>query len=460
MGMFLSILSLAFKLLIVSPVNFPITLAGNFGEPRPHHFHGGIDVRTEMSEGKPIFSIDDGYVSRVTVGKYGFGNAVYVRHPNGTTSVYCHLKRFVPQLNALVGKLQVRHQQAESEYDVWLRPWQFPVSEGQLIAASGDTGSSVAPHLHLEIHDTKTWAMLDPLDYLKDYLTDSTPPQAHAFMAYPQEGEGVFNGSSKKQNFGFSSSHLEREFTAWGKVGFGIWANDYMESTYHHYGIRQMQLLVDDSLVFYSNVSSILPEHNLMVNSWGDYDHYRRNHVWYMKSFVDPGNKLPILQADENRGIVDFNEERDYHLTYILTDAFGNQSHYSFTVKGRRQAIPRGRQRYAPWLLKWGIANSFQRPGVQLMIRQGLLPNDVELMPHVSVGKKGLSDAWSFHDGSYPLLGWAELSLRLKTIPADTTGIGILGIEGREYEASVNDGWVTGRIRELGNTYEVGFRKK
>ena len=117
-----------------------------------------------MAEGKAIFSISDGYVSRVTVGKFGFGNAVYVRHPNGTTSVYCHLKRFVPQLNALVGKLQVRHQPAEQEYDIWLKPWQMPVSEGQLIAVSGDTGSSVAPHLHLEIRDTKTWAMLEIFD--------------------------------------------------------------------------------------------------------------------------------------------------------------------------------------------------------------------------------------------------------------------------------------------------------
>ena len=75
----------------VPPVNYPISLAGNFGEPRPNHFHGGIDVRTGMVEGKPIFSIADGYVSRVTVGLDGFGNAVYVRHPGGKTSVYCHL---------------------------------------------------------------------------------------------------------------------------------------------------------------------------------------------------------------------------------------------------------------------------------------------------------------------------------------------------------------------------------
>ena len=55
-----------------SPVNYPITLAGNFGEPRPNHFHGGVDIKTDGVEGKPVFSIGDGYVSQVSIGVYGF----------------------------------------------------------------------------------------------------------------------------------------------------------------------------------------------------------------------------------------------------------------------------------------------------------------------------------------------------------------------------------------------------
>lgn len=87
-----SSLFLSAALAFGSPVNYPISLAGNFGEPRPNHFHGGIDVRTGQVEGKPVFSVADGYVSRITVGLGGFGNAIYVNHPGGKTSVYCHLK--------------------------------------------------------------------------------------------------------------------------------------------------------------------------------------------------------------------------------------------------------------------------------------------------------------------------------------------------------------------------------
>ena len=145
-----------------SPVNFPISLAGNFGEPRPNHFHGGIDIRTELAVGKPIFSVADGYVERLTVGMYGFGNAVYVRHPNGTTSVYCHLKSFAPYLNRLVGnRLQLSKQYADP-IDVHLRPGEYPVAQGQLIAVSGNTGTrTTGPHLHFEVQvDGQT---VDPL---------------------------------------------------------------------------------------------------------------------------------------------------------------------------------------------------------------------------------------------------------------------------------------------------------
>ena len=100
-----------------SPVNYPISLAGNFGEPRPNHFHGGIDVRTGMAVGKPVFSVYDGYVSRVTMGLDGFGIAVYVRHPGGITSVYCHLKKLVPQLAAIVNKWQYQNENCYADDD-------------------------------------------------------------------------------------------------------------------------------------------------------------------------------------------------------------------------------------------------------------------------------------------------------------------------------------------------------
>ena len=71
-----------------SPVDIPFLMSGSFGEPRPNHFHCGIDVKTQGVIGKRILAVSDGYVSRLTVGYDGFGNAAYVTHADGNVSVY------------------------------------------------------------------------------------------------------------------------------------------------------------------------------------------------------------------------------------------------------------------------------------------------------------------------------------------------------------------------------------
>lgn len=323
-----------------SPVDYDIVLAGNFGEPRPWHFHGGIDVKTDNQEGKNIFSIADGYVSRLTVNMYGFGNAIYVSHPDGNTSVYCHLKRFADRYE------QMLQRTGKDTLSLVFPETMFPVKAGDLVAISGNTGHSTGPHLHLEIHDTKTWVMRDPLEFLGHVVADTVAPQAHSFMAVPVQGEGVFNGGSGKQIFGFGQPDVKRQrttwtidrgFTAWGRVGFALWADDYSELTYNHYGIRHTQLLVDGREVFRADVDSIPVSCQLEVNAWGDYDHWRRTRIWYMKSYREPGMRLPAIHTDLNQGYVIFDEERPYHLTYILRDFQNNEARYDFTVRGVRQ---------------------------------------------------------------------------------------------------------------------------
>lgn len=439
------------------PVDYEISLAGNFGEPRPNHFHGGIDVKTDGVEGKHIYAIADGYVSRITVGYYGFGNAVYVTHPDGYTSVYCHLKSFSPRIKHLLRQWQYQHRSYIA--DVRLNALQCPVSQGQLIAVSGNTGSSQAPHLHMEIHDTYTWNMVDPLDFLADSVTDGMPPMAHGMMVYPQQGEGVFCGGSSKQTYGFGSHNLSRKFTAWGKVGFGVWANDYMEITYNRYGVRETILTVDGREVFHSNVTDIPVNDNRMVNSWGDYEHYCRYGVWYLKSFIEPGNTLPILWADKNRGIVDFNQERDYHLMYTLRDFKGNSSFYTFTVRGVKQRLPQKHTAKPMLLMKWNKTNTYVRPGMQLVIPYGLLGDDVELQPAVRQIPGALSPAYSYYHSSYPLFNWAEISIAAtKKVPHPDKLYIACNNGANHYNGGVyKDGWVTGRMRELGATYTLAY---
>ncbi len=447
------------------PVSYDISLAGNFGEPRPNHFHGGLDIKTDGVEGKPIYSIGDGYVSRVTMGKYGFGNAVYVTHPEGYTSVYCHLRSFTPRIRAAMRRYQYAHE--SSEGDAFFSPLDCPVSQGQLIALSGNTGHSTGPHLHLEIHDTETWNMMDPYDFIGDFLCDTIPPKVHGLMACPQRGDGLFNGGTDKQTFSVSGARIDRQFTAWGKVGFALWADDYMQGSTNHFGIRETILKVDSVEVFHAVVNDIPVESNRLVNAWGDYFYWLHHKTWYMKSFVEPGNTLSILRADR-RGIIDFSEERAYQLEYVLRDYKGNETRLAFTVRGEKKTIP------APSvpddsfsrLFHWNQTNTFSAPGVQLVVPYGLLTTDVWLRPTAHPRDKGFSDSYSFYPESYPLVADGEIMLFVDTDRANADEVVRREFDMSKFYVTANgryaggeyaDGWVRGSIRELGASYELAY---
>lgn len=442
-----------------SPVNYPMVLAGNFAEPRPNHFHGGVDIKTGGVEGKPIFSVGDGYVSQVSIGIAGFGNAVYVHHPEGYTSIYCHLKKFTPQIKAMVRKWQYEHHKCTGI--MRFRPTDLPVARGQLIAVSGNTGNSTAPHLHLEIHENKTWNMLDPLTFIGHEIDDSVPPVAHAMMAYPQKASGVFCGASTQQSFGFSSHFLERDFTAWGKVGFGLWANDYMQQTYNHYGIRTTRLLVDGRLVFESVTDNISVDDNMQVNAWGDYQHYLRSNVWYMQSFLKPGLTLGVFPFHENRGIINFNEERNYHLCYELSDFKGNTSRYEWIVRGHRQQLPKVTPVSAkPFLsVACNRFSNIQMPGLQLYVRPWMTADDISLQPRIIRKPDAWSDSYRLMPYSCPLYNYAKIALRVNKRTQHTEKLYITSDwENQPYlGGKYQNGWVTGKLRDLGMTCRVAY---
>ena len=137
-----------------SPLDFPLFLAGNCGELRPNHFHGGIDLKTQGVEGKAVHAPRAGFVSRVSVSAWGYGNALYLTHADGTTTVYGHLQRFAPRIARIVREAQ--QQQESFALNLTFDSDSLRFEQGELIAYSGNTGSSGGPHVHFEIRDTET----------------------------------------------------------------------------------------------------------------------------------------------------------------------------------------------------------------------------------------------------------------------------------------------------------------
>ena len=126
-----------------SPIDFPIMLAGGFGDVRQNQFHSGIDIRTGGEEGKPVYAVADGYISRINISSTGFGKAIYITHPKGFTSVYGHLKK----LNGAIGKWikEQQYKKESFEIDTPVDPGVLIVKKGDVIAYSGNTGLSEGP---------------------------------------------------------------------------------------------------------------------------------------------------------------------------------------------------------------------------------------------------------------------------------------------------------------------------
>jgi len=103
--------------------------------------HTGVDFNARL--GTPVYSTGDGLVAFADRDNGGYGNQIEVNHGFGYISKYAHLSKF-----------KVRRGQK--------------VKRGQLIGYSGNSGASVAPHLHYEV--IKNGAKVNPVYYFYNDL--------------------------------------------------------------------------------------------------------------------------------------------------------------------------------------------------------------------------------------------------------------------------------------------------
>ncbi len=455
-----------------APFDFPLYLSGNFGELRSNHFHGGLDFKTQGVVGKPLLAIADGYISKVTVTPGGYGNALYLTHDNGYTSVHGHLDRFLPEIAELVRKKQY----AEQAFAVTLEfsPDEFRFRQGEVVAYAGNTGYSFGPHLHMEIRKTATNEPIDPLQFYKDKITDNIAPRATRIMVYgapllsPQGGKVLSvsqwenletNEMSVEKKESSVSSPLGRNegglvFYCWGRISTAISANDYMNGTNNNYGVRYVRLYVDDQLVSSSDVDRFSFDENRLINSWTDYAEQRRSGRWYMRSAIAENNDLRMLHADEQRGWVTIDEERDYHFRYELEDLYGNRSVYRFVVRGKRMEIPCRVPSYY-YLMDASRDSRFYAQGFELWMPQGTLFDDVELDYHVLPSENDQAPIYQLTTTRIPLRRAAEITLPThKSESVDGSKLYVARVDGKRRTycgGTYQYGRITANITELGS---------
>lgn len=313
-----------------NPLNIPMQLAANFGAVRTNHFHMGLDLRTNSQENLSVVSAADGYVSRIKVERYGFGNAVYITHPNGYTTVYAHLNKYYDKLDEYVKEKQYKDETWEQ--DITFQPGQFPVTKGQLIALSGNTGGSAGPHLHFEIRDTKTEECLNPLLFGFN-IPDHVAPiisglywYDRRFSTYEPGANGV---AVKKSGNNYTADVMKVSSPL---ISLGIKAVDKANQGFN-LGIYQAELFMDGKLIYGFSIDKVSYDDTRYLNGCIDYTKFIRDKTAIQHLSSLPGMKLQNYSRPNLSGIINLQDEEIHNIEIILKDVNGNTSRLTTKVQ-------------------------------------------------------------------------------------------------------------------------------
>ena len=375
-----------------NPLDIPIVLSATFGEIRPNHIHAGLDIKTQGVEGKKVYAVADGYVSRIGVSPYGYGNVLYITHYDGYTSVYAHLQRFSGEIAKYVKQYQYKHKKFASQ--IYPDADKFPVKKGDLIAYSGNSGGSGGPHLHFEIRHTVSEKPLNPM-YFGYKIEDNAKPLIQGVAVYPLGDESTLEGDIKPMYFSVESSNGKYKLKdrnvvhGNGEMAFGICTYDLVGTQTNKDGPYLYELFLNDELAFQVEADSFSYSEPRYVNSLLDYRHYKQKKSSYVRTEVDPFNKLQMIEV--KNGTVFVEEGDTVNVRFKISDYAGNSSQISFKMVGSEHVwVERPQHRRSEYFVKAdGTMNSeITIEAFSVSLEQGTLFRD-EWMPTGQRDEKG-----------------------------------------------------------------------
>ena len=366
----------------INPLEIKTLLAANFGELRTNHFHSGLDIKTQQREGLKVFAIGDGYISRINVSPTGYGNTIYIDHPNGYTSVYAHLQQFDGPIKEYIRKKQYENESFKIE--VYPEANELKVSKGQLIALSGNSGGSAGPHLHFEIRDTKTEEPINPF-YFGYNIPDTSKPTILNTYIYPIEGN--VNGSTNRSVITNSTT-----INAGGKIGFGLKGYDKHNGSDNSNGIHQIDVFVNDQPIYTFTANRFSFDETRAINSVCDYSDLMKNGSWVYQAFVKDGNPLRMFSNLKNNGILEIEEGKKYDVKIVASDYANNQSTVNFTINGTANSTITPKEFANP--IYWNKENQYKANGIEVFFPKGIFYEDFDLN-YKKVGDKHHLGNWN-----------------------------------------------------------------
>ena len=442
------------------PLKIPMLLSGSFAELRSNHFHSGIDIKTQGRTDVPVYSVADGYVSRISISPSGYGNVIYIEHDNGTTSVYGHLNRFRPDIAEYIKNIQ--YKKKSFRVDIPILPGVFQVSKNEKIAWSGNSGSSAGPHLHFELRNTKTEEPVNPLKF-GFMIKDNTPSKIYAVQISPLSEESHVNYTSNKViydvEFVNGKYRLRNDATipVFGKIGFAIEANDFFDGSENKCGFNSMELSVDGVILSTFDINKFSFDDSRKINSYIDYEELIKSNRKFQRTWIENCNPLANFEFTENNGIYDPMIGLVHQVKIEILDAHKNSSILEFSIEGKyREMHPPAEEFTARF--ECGQKNQFKTEEFSIELPANALYNDLNFQFNKKeAGPANFSPIYQIHKNTVPLNSAVTIGIKTKDLDErhfEKALLVIINPETGEFSSAggeFENSWVTGKINTFGN---------
>ena len=314
-----------------SPIDAPFDLSGTFGEFRSR-FHTGIDFKSRGVQGQKVFSIEDGFVSRIEVNNYGYGKVIYIDHSNGYTSVYAHLRNFSPELNNYI-KSEL-YKSKKNSIKKFPKKNEFIISKGSLIGYSGNTGRSFGPHLHFEIRETKNQDAINPLMFNYKYV-DQERPIIRGLYIINEDNSLVKKLPVRKKISKLNDSTYISDIIGYnGKIGIGLDIYDIQyKNLYNQNGIYKVELFIDSILSYSYQMNKIKFSENHFKKIMYDYQSLIERNKKVLKIYTPRNSNLSFLKKNSFNGIINSDNYKDNSVIIKISDWNQNSSYIKFRLK-------------------------------------------------------------------------------------------------------------------------------
>ena len=429
-----------------SPVNGPMKIIGTFGELRSNHFHAGIDIKGPV--GQSLFAVADGYITRIKIEKAGYGKALYIQHSNGYTSVYAHVEKFTPEVEAYVRQQQEKLQ--KFEVNLYPKAGQFAFKRGEEVGQMGMRGYAFGPHLHFEIRETKSEKPVNPLLFGLSYQ-DAVRPRLHLIKLYAlnPEHQTLFTKSYNLINNGsnYKVGGDTISLGAW-RVGIGIKAYDHMNGVPNWNGFYSLEMFVDDQLVYDFNFEKYAFNETRYINAHLDYEEQTTKKSYINRCFRLPGNYLSIYDNKKNEGVVAISKTKTKKVQIVIKDVHGNQSQAVFWLKRKEVEPPKFPGVYN-YLLPHDERNIVKTSSSEMYFPQGSFYEDIYMQYRTTSNAAGncFSDVYHIHDRTIPVHKYYTLALSPTSLPKDALDKAFIAFCDEENEYSSYGGsWKNGKL--------------